>query len=746
MFRFVLYILTGLFGLIAVAANAQVLPADTAVRLRVKQSADSVAKRLNKLPDSLGNLVKERLHHTVAAITAPVLPDVKNPLQLLPLQHKPAGRFMAVTGGYTAYNVTFRGSVDTPFAERNVYQHNLTGQLSVVAAGVPLHVSYLLRRTNSAYFQQLTDVQVSFDANQYRNNILQAAKQRLLASTAALKDPLLEMEFNLQQQLADEAGGWLRDPLNRQRLVEAYEIVDMPALEGADSIANATTDSLKKTAADYIKWYKVKQQAYESYRAKADSTAKLYRQMLNKLQQCQTLIQQGFSGFADTEKLQEALRQFGLTEKVVPQRLRWLMGIKRLAVGRSLLNQSPLTAQNLNITGINVAYNYKKWYAAAAAGTVDYRFRDFVASRVNRTPQYVYTARVGAGTEEGTHFFVSAFRGQKQLFTVTNVQRQPTSMVITGVSLELKYRITRHHYIVAEVAESVSPDFRNNPVTNQKFNLNDRNNKAFSVQFSSTFPSTRSSIEGMYRFTGANYQSFSNFQTNAATKVWRIKLEQYFFKRALKIVAGARSNVFEHPFLVQSYQSNTVLKSLQASFRKRRWPTITAGYMPTTQLTRLDNLVLENQFNSLNASLLHRYHWLDKPLTTSVVYSRFYNTAADTGFAYFNAANLFINQTVNFTHYSMQVAISHSKSSSFELNVLDGGFSLNAGRAGSCTFGVKVSNFNRAETVSSIYTKLQLNLRKWGSLQLLYDNGYLPGANRKFVKNTIFNMGYSRSW
>src|SRR5204862_302099 len=107
--------------------------------------------------------------------------------------------------------------------------------------------------------------------------------------------------------------------------------------------------------------------------------------------------------------------------------------------------------------------------------------------------------------------------------------------------------------------------YRNNPPQGStKFNLSDRTNLAYAFKVSTWWPHTNSRLEGFYKYTGANFQSFSSFQTNAAMESWYVKAEQNFFTRKLRIVGSLRKNEFSNPFIVQQYTSNTVFKSLTA--------------------------------------------------------------------------------------------------------------------------------------------------------------------------------------
>ena len=72
-------------------------------------------------------------------------------------KHQPAFRF---TGGYAGYNFNYRSNIDTPYTEKNIVQHNISGQLHVALSGyIPLQVNYRVRKSNSAIFRDLASVQ-----------------------------------------------------------------------------------------------------------------------------------------------------------------------------------------------------------------------------------------------------------------------------------------------------------------------------------------------------------------------------------------------------------------------------------------------------------------------------------------------------------------------------------------------------------------------------------------------------------
>ena len=181
-------------------------------------------------------------------------------------------------------------------------------------------------------------------------------------------------------------------------------------------------------------------------------------------------------------------------------------------------------------------------------------------------------------------------------------------------------------------------------------------------------------------------------------------------------------------------------------FRKKRWPVISAGYMPLSQLTNVDGVVYENQFNSFNTTVYHHYRVGDMKAATTMVFTRFYNNAADTGFLYFNAANLFVNQMLYFNRFTASVNITHSTNKNYELNVLDESIQVPVKRIGSILGGVKINHLNRKRSLMGLYGNVQLSFLRNTVISLVYDDGYIPGINGTLIKNTIGSIQVSKSF
>lgn len=246
----------------------------------------------------------------------------------------------------------------------------------------------------------------------------------------------------------------------------------------------------------------------------------------------------------------------------------WLSGLRKLSIGKTTVDYSELTVKNIHVNGLNFEYNNSRYYFSVTAGLIDFRYRDYLLHNSKKPRQSFYMGRIGVGSLENNYIILSVFKGQKQVFKSGNFNNLFVSKII-GASIEARYQMPNNSYFKVEIAESISPDFRMDPPKNNKWNLKDKTDKAFIISSYFFIPRTRTRIDAKYKYTGANYQSFSYFQTNSTLHTWNIKAEQLMFKRHLKISAALKSNEFSNPYIIQSYQTNTIFKSLQVLFRKK---------------------------------------------------------------------------------------------------------------------------------------------------------------------------------
>lgn len=690
------------------------------------------------VPDSISLPSKDSLKNAFIA-------NINNPFKNLFIT-RPA---LKVSGGMAAYSANYRAIIDTPYAENDILQHNVNGRLDVTVAGfIPLQVNYWMRQSNSTYFRNIYDVQAAFNGAAFQRNIRNALRERMLALTPSINDTLLQKHYSLKQ--LDLAGleNRLRTVFSQQKLIEANETLKVPKLTWdntlPDSVNLKKEDTARKKAAEFITLYQETQKRYDSLYTQVDSLKEKYKRNQQKVKQYKNMINGDWSDIQSPRAWKNKMQEYGLEDMNIPAKYRWLLGIRNFSIGRSPVNYSELTAKNVSVNGINVEYN-SWYYLALSAGSVNYRFRDFVVGNKARKPQYLATVRAGIGRLEKNYFILSAFKGKKQLFASSSAVN--STIPLTGFSAESRWAINRTTWLTAEVAKSITPDYRNNPSQGgNKFELKDKNNQAIALKLFSIIPFTQSRVEAFFKKAGANYQSFSSYTTNAATESWYIKADQNLFKRQLRIAGSLRKNEFSNPFLAQDYKSNTIFKSLSATLRLRKWPVVTVGYQPLSQYTRVDEQVIENRFQTLNATVFHMYPVRQLKMATTIMLNKFYNNQTDTGFLYYNATNSYFTQTFYFRSFTANAGISYTKNSNYTLQVLDGSVQPNIPKFGTVGFGIKINNLNNSEIKAGGYVSANIRLFKNDMLFLSYEHGYLPGNRHGLVRNEMGNVQFVKTF
>jgi hypothetical protein len=640
--------------------------------------------------------------------------------------------------GFVSYQLHYRAYIDTPFVTGNILQHSLSGSTKFTLFNqLPFQVNFLFRRTNSSLFTNINDVQIVFNAAEYRNQLQLAYRQQLQNLRPPAADSLLELSYKNKRSELAALKNKLHNPFNAQQLVACNEILTIPGL--TRELQPAKADSLKAAARQFINWYEKQKGVIDSLQQKVDTLQQLY----NSAREGWARYKEGLQNNLSPQRF---VKKAGRYRDSLSSRYNKFFALRNFGLGRNFISYSELTVKNISLNGINAEYN-SRYYLAFAAGLVDFRFRDFVATRLNHTPQHLLALRAGIGSPEQNFLIGTVYKGEKQMFLSTGNISRPGTVTVYGISLEAKYIFTERNYLVAEAAQSSVPAILRTGGNRKSFlPLSDKTNKALSVKFSSFIRRSSTSIEGLYKYTGANFHSLSSYQTNASLRSWYLKIDQPFFKRALRVTASLRSNEFTNPFIVQRYKANTVFKTFNLAFRKRKWPTLTAGYIPVAQLTALGDQLVENHFHTLNASASHNYKLGASRASTSLVYSRFFNDAADSSLLYYNAQHLFINHTVFFGKFSAQVAVSHSRNTGFEMSTLEETVQVNIRRLGALGFGVKISNLNRAVTKTGAYGSMRFNIKSIGVFHLNYDNNFLPGAGNVLVRNEMMNMGLTRNF
>ena len=704
------------------------------------------------------------------------LPAVKHPVQPAIQPHTP---FLQVHGNIL-YNVNYYSSIDTPYNEKNIYQHTVQTYLDILVKGkYPMRVFLTNRFSNSSLFRNFSDFNFSYSNNRFSQLVKDQVRQRFLASLPSSKilDSLQRLLDTSRLKLKSLTG-WINNPALLQRMVEAKEKEMYPRKPGAerpwsdtlpgkwpskipgnpitgwhiptraDSLPPHDTTHMEEIYAQKIKQADSLQKQVDSLEAKLQAARRGAHTDVNRI--CAEIQQ------ADNpEQLKRKMQELHMPDSTLPPGYKILMAVKSFGLGRTVVNYSELSAKNISINGIQAEYNPSNYYAFAS-GSVDYRFRDFLVQSPGQPRQYLNVLRYGRGLKDGNSIILTYFTGRRQLYntvTTDTSHAQSPSAALMGLTLEGNYKITDNILVTGEVAKSSVPFYtpdssRGKGLVSQMFRMSDRSNEAWSVKASAFFPATQTRLRGSFKHLGINYQSFSLFTDGSSQTAWSGSIGQLFFHRWLDITLSANTNDFSNPLIGSQYKSTTVFKSVQATLRKPKWPVVSLGYFPSSQLTKLgDGQYIENLFYTLSGTITHSYNWHHVLMNSTLMYTRFYNRSADSGFVYFNTTNLLFSQSVFLSALTLQTNASAASNQDYRLYTLEGKGLYNISKYLSAGAGIKYNKQTMFNIDQLGYSgELMLRLPRLGQVQFSADKGFIPGMNKRLVPNNTGRLSYFKTF
>ena len=639
--------------------------------------------------------------------------------------------------GYVQYLSTYRGFVDTPFAEKNIIQQNITGQFGfTVAESVPLQLRVWSRTSNSGIFRDIFDVQLMFDAAGFSRGVMSRIQDVVRQKMDSVKGLSERPEELAWQKWINERRDWLQSPVIKDQLIRYNEFLRIDAMSFdkklSDSLNLVRKDSLQREAKFFLDKYQQVQQSYDSLRLKYDSIAGARELLVKKLAGVKT------NALREGKAMTDSLTDLGIA---VSGREKLLSGIRQVGIGKMPVHHSELTARNLSVNGVNLVYQ-RGVYLAFTAGGIDYRFRDFSFSGLERVFQPFIMARVGVGDASSKQLILSYYNGKKQLFGGTGAA-QSTAMGISGVSLEGKYRLHRSTTVTGEFAQSYAPDISASTAGKGRFAPGDKSSQAYHFSFQSFFPLQGLSAQGFYRKNGARFQSFNSFQTNAAQEAWSVKLEKTLWQKRLKVLAGLRKNEFSNPLIPQRFSTGMVFKNLALTLRVPKLPIVSLGYQPHAQLVMIDSAVYEYHFQSLQAMMMHQYRVGESNVMTTVGYNRFSERGGDSSSIYFGSSNILFTHSVDFGSFGFTVSYNASSGASFDYKVMEKKLELSPIPEWTLEAGVRIHNYDKAITKIGAGGAVS---RRFGMdiLSFRFDEGYLPAYRGGLVKNRMASLQYMK--
>jgi hypothetical protein len=692
-------------------------------------------------------------------ILIPITPDSGNVLVAKPpFQPKPVPEpvhhtpFLTIHGN-VLYNLNYYSRIDTPYDEQNIYVHTIQTWLDVVVKGqYPFRIFLTNHFSNSALFRNYSDFNFSYNNSAFNQLVRDQIRRAYLQSLPSEKlIDSLQRVLNSDFMKLKGLSNWEKNPGLDQQMVESREASMKRPAASTDTSANSGL----KDQANYM------DSLYLKKHEEADSIEKEIGR-IEKLLQVTHQSSQGevshnlaeIQGLNNPAEVGKKLPGMGVADSSLPKGYKSLMAIKSFNIGRSVVNYSELSAKNISINGVQAEYNPSNYYAFAT-GTVDYRFRDLIVQQPGEPRQYLNIFRIGKGLKGGNSVILTYFQGRRQLgssFGNDTTTIQPSAAPLSGFTLEGNYHLTKNILFTGEVGKSNSPVLSNDSTKAVQgpgiFSLNSRNNEAWSMKVSASFPETQTRIRGSYKHLAVDYQSFSIFTDGAAQSAWSVNVDQLLFKKQLEIALGANTNDFSNPFISGEYKSTTVFKCVQATLRLQHWPVISLGYFPSSQITKSGNGgYFENLFYTLVGNSTWSYHFQKLLMNTTVVYTQFYNKNSDSGFTYFDTRNLMLSQTVFLNKFTVQLNASGADNQTYQLYTLEGKVQHSIGKFLTVGAGIKYNKQTVYDIEQYGYSaEFGLRLNRLGQIQFRAEKGFIPGMNKVLVPDNTGRLTYIKSF
>jgi hypothetical protein len=651
---------------------------------------------------------------------------------------KPA---LVFKGGYLNYNFFYRSNLDTPFIQNGVEQNLVNAAANLLLADkFPVRVSIAIRRTNSSYFRDYTYVKLELNTSEFRK--LQSDKLRSYFSdlTGQLMDPHLKQQMELQENRLKNLSGFLNRPDIVKEFLQSKEtVIHQEDLSGTAQ----QKDSTLKRANSIIDIYEQRQKDIKEVEKSSDSLKNTFSRVTKEIQQLKQVFNRNIYSPDGSEIIAGSLHKAGLNDPHFDKLSADLFSVRTFAIGQTMPDYTNLTVKNISVNGLNIEYNKNNLYAAVVAGFVNFEEMNFVLTGGSPARQYVAAARLGLGKKEGNHLIYTIYDGKKQIF-LSQTNNNTTSVL--GMSVEAQWMLSKNIRLTGEIAQSAlqpSP-FIVSDTSKKRFSLSDHTNQAWSVQLHAYFPASKTNLSGFYEYQGINFQCFNAYKVNASTSAWNLKADQILLSGMLHITAGIQKNDYVNPLVQQNYNSNTVFVTTTASFHKPLWPSLSIGYIPSSQYSIINNMAYESRYQAFNINMSHMYKIGSARSITTLMFNKFYNSLHDSGFVYYNASNIYLSQNFDFTAYTANLSISHTGNPAYTLDVMTGGISKTIKVVNSIGFGVKLNHLNTNENRLGYYINGRATIPELGTLSISGEKTFLPGMGNGLVSSDFFNVGFIR--
>lgn len=607
-----------------------------------------------------------------------------------------------------------------------------------------------LKYEKSGKLNEMQGSTTQTDSLSSEKNKLLNKKDDVTGKVTGEKDQISDSLTSIKNKITDEKdSATAKLDAKKDKITDSLSSIENKASNRKDSITGKVKNKADSVAAPFAKQYEKEKRRLDSLSKRIDSLTKRVDSIRNKVEKNVQRTRQKINSSASEKDLQKIAADNGIELDKDGKLQKRLAALKSFSIGRSMLNYTELTAQNITVTGVNIEYN-PSYYAAFAAGKIDYRFRDFLNKNIPHNSQYIIMGRVGIGDKDHKALIFSYFTGRKNTADFSLSDSVKNYVNIVGYSLEAIYKKDENTSLSAEFAKSTKPvtgSLTANKEPGSLVKFSDKSNMGINIKAQTIFPETNTRLSGFFRKTGENFQSFSLFSYNTDQTAWLLRADQSFLKSRITVTGMLRRNDFTNPFTDKTYKTSTVFKSIQMNIRFPKYPSISIGYYPGTQLYVVNKeRIRESAYYILNGSASYSYLFKRISMNSLFVYNRYSNEATDSGFIAYKGINYYALQTLFLKKLQLQGGYSYSKQPELQFYTLETSLEFairNWLRVGA---GVKYNDIKGGNNYWGEKGQLTVKLWHLGDVQLQYEKSYLPTINQTLYPVETGRVSYFKNF
>lgn len=688
--------------------------------------------------------------------------------------------------GNVLYDYNYKSYLEAPFGEKGIWQQSMQTKIfGLYKETIPFTIIVSDRRTNSNILRNSTDVSIQFRQTELlegvKNKILKKAdlisKEKFLSTSpfeiynSNYSDSKLDFSSINEKKINSNNASFELNKL-KIRFSEIYEryrnqmdslqalnniSINIPLSqleiedkerkakkqsEGQqlifDSVFILDTASIKEAKAKMSEEKKL----ITELKQKISLTEKEIRIFQKHIKDSLNNVRRYVSALKDKESLTEYIKKNGNEDFELNTGEKVLLSIKEIGIGRAWLDYTELTVKNITLSGFHIEANAGKLYFATAVGKVRQSFGNYsLKENYNSDKQNLAVFRLGLNPwkRSSSNLILTYFNGKKSILNQVNPYISEGVQHISGFSVETKLSLNAENYLIAEYAKSVS-----GYLPEKLFNINNRKNEAISLKLSSKIH--KINLFGYFRKMGENFQSFTVFPSGNKQDAFNFNASRKIYKDRILIDASIRKNDFSNPYGLPDFSSSNIFKSIQATLRFPKYPLVTLGYYPSSQLVvSEDKFIYESHFNTFNLIAAHSYSYSGVNMGTNFNFLKFYNSSSDSMFLYYNSSIINLSHSVFYKKFLFQGIYSISIQNKFKSKFYELGLTYRHRN--------KISLYSAGRITSNINSRnlfggsAGLNLKtQIGTLKFRYEKIYLPGSNRDFLPVDLGRFTFYREF